>query len=77
MLFQSTPYAFTKLFTISSVNEDKSVGQIKNALERGFVKHWLNSVEITGPKCFKTHMEIVNNDKMRVMAVFSCLESLS
>ena len=27
----------------------KNVGQTENDLERGFVKHWLNSVKITGP----------------------------
>ena len=27
----------------------KSVRQTENGLERGFVKHWLKSVEITGP----------------------------
>ena len=28
----------------------KSVGQTENGLERGFVNHVLNSVQITGPK---------------------------
>ena len=27
---------------------DKIIGPIENDLERGFVKHWLNCVEITG-----------------------------
>ena len=27
----------------------KSVCQTENGLERGFVEHWLNSVQITGP----------------------------
>ena len=30
--------------------EDKSVEQTENGLERGFAKHWLNCVKITGPK---------------------------
>ena len=30
---------------------DKSGGQTENDLEQGFVKHWLNSVSITGPLC--------------------------
>ena len=32
----------------------KSVGQTENDLERGFVKPWLNSVEISLPICL-TH----------------------
>ena len=41
MLFQSTLYAFLKLI--------KAFGQTENGLERGFVKHGLDSFEITGP----------------------------
>ena len=35
---------------------DKSVEQIESDLERGFVKHWLNSVEITGPIYVSTYL---------------------
>ena len=46
MLFWSTVYAktFRNKWCL-----DKNIGLIENGLERGFVNHWLNCVEITGP----------------------------
>ena len=39
--------ALIKLFTQWCL--DKAIGQIESGLERGFVKHWVNYVKITGP----------------------------
>ena len=68
MLFYSTPYAFIKLFTINGVT-DKSVGQTKQGLERGFVKHRLNSVQISGLLLFAVLFAVV-------LVVAACLNSL-
>ena len=42
------PYAFMKLFMINDVYI-KVFGKLKKGLECGFVKDWLNSIQITGP----------------------------
>ena len=53
MIFQSTPYALMKLFTIYGVNT-KAFGKLKMTQNGGFVKQQLNSP--TGPKCFKQNV---------------------
>ena len=39
---------------------NKIVGQIENNLERGFVKHWLNYVEIFGPLFCRILIQLLN-----------------
>ena len=49
MLFQSTLYALHGETVHDKWCSGKSVGQTESDLERGFGKHWLNSVYISGP----------------------------
>ena len=42
---------------------DKSVGKIDNDFQRGFVKHWLNSAWITGPRNLLTISLFLNSQR--------------
>ena len=46
-----------------------TVGKIENGLERGFVKHGVNCLLITDPRCFIVYIVIIVLDGFRKQSI--------